>query len=169
MGGWGRFARTLRQEGRRQSVTPTCASATTRKTSFEFETYRTGNGVEKRSALGTTGTSDLVKALAGGAHWRGPADATWSRVSRRAALPTATTKVALVQSVPLQSPAGIRSHCAKPDRKLRFRWSLPADSPPGRGRNSSLRTWVPELVSAGPEGLPLGALRSASNLGPFPR
>lgn len=126
----GPFARTLWREGRRQSATPTSASATTSRASLEFETHRIGHGVEKRSAWGTTGTSDLVKALAGGAHWRGPADATWSRVSRRAALPTATTKVASAQSVVLQGSAGIRSHCAKSDRKLRFRQSLPQIAPP---------------------------------------
>lgn len=43
------------------------------------------------------GTSDLIKALAGRAHWREPADATWSRLSSRAGLPTATTEDTVTQ------------------------------------------------------------------------
>ena len=99
LGGWISFARILWQEGQQQSAAPTGASATAYRALRAIQDM--AMGWKKWTARGTERASDLIKALAGGARWREPGDATWSRVSSGAGLPTATTEVTLTQSVAL--------------------------------------------------------------------
>lgn len=166
IGGWDPFTRILRQEARQQSAGQTSASATACRAFSEFETHRTRDGAERGAACATQGASDLIKALAGEAYWRGPADATWQRVSSRAGRPTATTGVTLTQSAVLYRPAGIRLY-SPVGQEVAFAPVPSAERPRGSGRNLNLCAWVP--APAGPVGLPSVALRSASNLGSFPR
>lgn len=104
-------ARILWRVGRQQSAAPTCASATICTAFLSSGDTRLRVGREKGKE-----TSDLIKALAGGAHWREPADATWSRLSSRAGLPTATTEDTLTEVGVRSSRAWIEQAFSAPSR-----------------------------------------------------